>query len=158
MVKNLAKEIEIEIDGSVFTVELLEKEAPKTCNAVLDVLAARGGSIEGEVVQARWSGCAVYILFPHLLPEVLEIEGVQGRIYGHQGDVLLIDFRNPTRYGNLDAQEFFIVYGDNAQFRMDWGPEVCNLFGKIRGNLEELKRVGERVWKTGAKKAIIRAR
>jgi len=147
----MRKKIEIEIDGEVLIATLLEEEAPETCKAILDVLP-----VEHEVVQARWSGGAMYINVPNLLPKKLDVEN--GTIYGSQGDVLIIDFRRPGyKYTGGDSQEFFIVYDSKgAQFRYFDGPEICNLFAKITNNLDSLQKVGETVWKTGVKKAIIR--
>lgn len=136
----------------MFTLELLEKDAPVTCKAVLSALP-----LEGEVSQVRWSGGALMVRFPNLLREELGIEN--GTIYGAQGDVMFIDFRRPGYVSGKNYQQFFIVYQkEGAQFRGWDGNEIVNRFAKIKDNLDELAKVGDRVWKTGPKKFAIKAK
>lgn len=143
--------LEIEIAGSVLNADLLEEDAPLTCQKVLDVLP-----VEGEVSHVRWSGGTIMARFPNLLSDKLGIEN--GTIYGAQGDVMFIDFRRPG-YVNKNYQQFFIVYQkEGAQFRGWDGNEIVNRFAKIRDNLDELERIGEKVWKTGPKRIAIRAK
>ncbi len=160
----MARKIELEVEGSVFTAELLETDAPVTCKRVLEVLP-----VEGEAVQCRWSGGALFVICPALLREKLDIEN--GTIYGAQGDVLFIDFRRPGYMidrglrqrppypPDMNYQEFFVVYSkEGAQFRGWDGPEIPNRFAKIKDDLDSLEETGERIWKTGIKRIAIRER
>ena len=80
VVTRMTTRIQIDIGGIDFIAELLEEEAPETCRAICESLP-----IEGKVIQARWSGEAVW--FPM---NALGIEVIQENATSHpsRGDIL----------------------------------------------------------------------
>ena len=139
----MAKMLEIKIDGKAFTAELLEKEAPKTCEAVLKALP-----LEGTLLHAAWSGDNVYLgITPDKLPKGFSVPQENPTIYGSLGDVLW--------YPQPHYHEFFIAH-DVAQYRWKTGNLVSNLFGKIKENLEELDKLCRSIQREGGKKIVLR--
>jgi hypothetical protein len=119
--------------GGKFTAELLMKEAPKTCEAFLKALP-----MEVRLRQARFAGEEFY--FPANMSAELE-----NQISPAWGD---ISFNADPKW-----KAVCIYYGSNVKK----SGLPYNLFARVvSGNLEELKKVGERVWVQGEETAQIK--
>jgi len=127
------KRFEIEFGkGGRFTAVLLTEDAPKTCEAFLKVLP-----LDGRFRQARFSGEEFYI------QSKMSCDPENQRI-PKQGDIAF----------NADPKwkAICLYYGDHLRVKTPF-----NLFARIiSNNLEELKRVGERVWLQGEEAAHVK--
>ena len=124
----------IDIGGMDFIAELLEEEAPETCRAILEALP-----IKGKVIQARWSGEAVW--FPM---DALGIEVVQENATCHpsRGDLLYYP-------GGISEKEMLIPYG-SALFSSKVGQLQGNHFATIVEGTDRLGEMGNKVLWDGA--------
>ena len=130
--------LRIEIGGIEFRARLLE-EAPRTCEAILAVLP-----IEGEVIQARWSGEAAW------LP--MDQWGIDVPLENHtshpsRGDLLYYP-------GGVSEREMLITYG-SALFSSRVGQLQGNHFATIVEGAEMLAEMGRRVLWEGAQRIRI---
>ena len=130
--------LRIEIGGIEFRARLLE-EAPRTCEAILAVLP-----IEGEVIQARWSGEAAW------LP--MDQWGIDVPLENHtshpsRGDLLYYP-------GGVSEREMLITYG-SALFSSRVGQLQGNHFATIVEGAEMLAEMGRRVLWEGAQRILI---
>jgi hypothetical protein len=130
----LEKKFVIEFSkGGKFTAVLLMTEAPKTCEAFLKALP-----LEVKLRQARFAGEEFY--FQANLSAELE-----NQISPTWGD---ISFNADPKW-----KAVCIYYGNNVKKT----GLPYNLFARVvSGNLEELKKVGERVWIQGEEVARIK--
>jgi hypothetical protein len=138
-------EIVIEGRGRVFTAELLEKKAPKTCQLILENLP-----LELEALHAKMSGEMFYAFLPESIKEDVGLENAT--IYPHQGEILY--YRGIMSSG-LTLSELMVAYG-RAVMVGSRGEELSNVFGRISGNLDELFDFGTDVHKKGATKITIK--
>ena len=129
----MGKQIEIEFKkGGKFVVDLLMNEAPKTCEAFLNVLPA-----EVRFRQARFAG-EEFFFKPGMTCEV------ENQVPPQWGDV---SFNADPKWNAA-----CIYYGSTIR-----NTTPFNLFGKIvSGNLDELTKVGERVWIEGEESANVK--
>ena len=130
--------LRIEIGGIEFRARLLE-EAPRTCEAILAALP-----IEGEVIQARWSGEAAW------LP--MDQWGIDVPLENHtshpsRGDLLYYP-------GGVSEREMLITYG-SALFSSRVGQLQGNHFATIVEGAEMLAEMGRRVLWEGAQRILI---
>ena len=130
--------LRIEIGGIEFRARLLE-EAPRTCEAILAALP-----IEGEVIQARWSGEAAW------LP--MDQWGIDVPLENHtshpsRGDILYYP-------GGVSEREMLITYG-SALFSSRVGQLQGNHFATIVEGAEMLAEMGRRVLWEGAQRILI---
>jgi hypothetical protein len=127
------KKCEIEFKkGGRFSVVLLFDEAPKTCEAFLKALP-----LEARFRQARFAGEEFYFQ--------TEMSGEpENQVPPKWGDIAF----NP----DVKWKAVCIYYGDNFRVKTPF-----NLFARIiSDNLDELKKVGERVWVEGEETAYVR--
>ena len=145
----MAKRISIEYErGGKFVLELLEKDAPKTCKVVWDALP-----IETDAQHAQYSGQLMFWFTPTVRFDELENPKVMGLFPGH------LAF-NPHFLHKLHVQapsvavpqEMFYVYGGCVP--ADWcGPAPVNLFANtVEGSLDELAEIGKRTRRLGFEK------
>jgi len=130
--------LRIEIGGIEFRARLLE-EAPRTCEAILAALP-----IEGEVIQARWSGEAAW------LP--MDQWGIDVPLENHtshpsRGDILYYP-------GGVSEREMLITYG-SALFSSRVGQLQGNHFATIVDGAEMLAEMGRRLLWEGAQRILI---
>jgi hypothetical protein len=130
--------LRLEIGGIEFKARLLE-EAPRTCEAILAALP-----IEGEVIQARWSGEAAW------LP--MDQWGIDVPLENHtshpsRGDLLYYP-------GGVSEREMLITYG-SALFNSRVGQLQGNHFATIVEGSENLAEMGRRVLWEGAQRILI---
>jgi hypothetical protein len=129
----MEKKFEIEFKkGGKFVVALLMDDAPKTCEAFLNVLPK-----EVRFRQARFAG-EEFFFWPEMACEV------ENQVPPQWGDV---SFNADPKWNAV-----CIYYGSTIR-----NTTPFNLFGKIvSGNLEELRKVGERVWIEGEETAHVK--
>jgi len=154
-VKKFGTEIEIEIDGKVFTAELLWLCAPKTCEQVLSLLpidhtkSVDGGMIHscslGWTMLVRWPKSAVPITVP---PENHQSLLKEGHCYWKT-------YEEPVRDERFekDLNEFFICY----RMGYTYGPQgldPLNEFARITDNLDELAAIGDKLYSKTVKVPI----
>jgi len=130
--------LRLEIGGIEFKAKLLE-EAPRTCEAILAALP-----IEGEVIQARWSGEAAW------LP--MDQWGIDVPLENHtshpsRGDLLYYP-------GGVSEREMLITYG-SALFSSRVGQLQGNHFATIVEGSDMLAEMGRRVLWEGAQRILI---
>ena len=135
----MGEELEIQIGGVKFIAELLEREASKTCKTILEALP-----IESKALHHMWSGEGIYVPMPSgKVAARLELEN--STVYPSRGDV---GWYSPEK-------EIFIIYG-RARWHTLTGPAPCNVFARISENLKELREIGIKIHREGAKKARIK--
>ncbi len=136
------RKIELELEGVTVTAWLLDGRAPKTCQALWDVLP-----FEDMVTHSRWSGGRLHT---HNHPK-LDIDGSQypfienPSTYQAPGDVVVFPLTN----------ELTVSYapGRFGWMHQDWiGTHVTT----IEGDMSQFARRIERLQWEGAKKLVIR--
>lgn len=128
------KKVEIVFErGGRFVIDLLEDEAPKTCEAFLKVLPLEGL----EARHAKSSGDEVYVQTMDMAVDK------ENNVDPAQGDVAF----NPMP----NWRAVCIYYGPKITNRMNF-----NKFGHISEGLEELEKAGNRIWLRGVEKASFR--
>ena len=138
------KKIEIEFSrGGRFTAELLERDAPKTCDAIWNHLP-----LELEVYQTTNSGQGIYGYIDfRIAPENPQVLGLA------PGTVVA---------GGVNPQslnEIIISYGLFVPFHWSVASYLpVNPFAKIGEGLDELAKVGQRLHRQGLERISIRKR
>lgn len=148
----MGKKIEIEIRGTVFEVDLLEKKAPRTCAAILSILPLK---LEGY--HYFWSGEGIQIHDPALRQIAKD-----AKLWP---DPLYPDSRENAKFNGVAGEVGFyppggsinITYGQARFFGPPRGIESNYIFGKIK-DVEKLYEVGRTFRKEGAQKILIRER
>lgn len=126
--------VEVEFErGGRFVIALLAEEAPHTCRAFLSALPLKGL----EVRHAKSSGDEVYVQAKEMACEK------ENNVDPVQGDVVF----NPMPKWRAVC----IYYGPGITNQINF-----NKFGHISEELEELKKVGNRIWLRGTEKASFR--
>ena len=126
--------------GGVFEANLLEDEAPKTCEVIKKRLP-----FEYRFQQSIVSGHAILAL-----PPDLTVERENQRVAGiPPGTISFLVRDEPV----LVPDEIYISYGIfiSRGLTIDMKQPV-NVFAQIEANLEELKQVGRRIHLEGAEK------
>lgn len=136
----LTKKIKIALPESNTTslATLLEDVAPKTCQAVWDVLP-----FSGQVLHAKWCGNEIWTRMPRLRA----YEPENATIFPKPGDIFVF------RVGP-DMYDLAIFYGTSWCF----GPSGFfpgNRFATISENLDEFARGCDKVLREGSKKIVI---
>jgi hypothetical protein len=124
--------------GGVFAAQLLEDEAPKTCQTIKEHLP-----FEYKFHQSIVSGQAIVTL-----PPDLTVEPENQRVAGVPPGALCFLVRDEIV---LVPDEIYIAYGIfiSRGLTVDMKQPV-NVFGQIESDLDELKKVGQRVLMNGA--------
>jgi hypothetical protein len=136
-------QIEFEKCG-VFAAELFEADAPKTCGAIWKRLP-----LEFEFFQSIISGQAIFAL-----PNDLTVDPENQMVLGIPPGTISFLVRDPPR---LVPDEIYIAYGTFISRGLTLNNyHPVNVFAKVTENLNELKTVGQRIWKKGAEKVIFR--
>ena len=134
------KRIKIQFErGGLFTARLLEDQAPKTCQAILDHLP-----FTYRFHQSIVSGQAIVTL-----PPDLTVEPENQRTVGVPAGTLSFLPPDPAKHV---PDEIYISYGPYFVSRcstIDFQQPV-NIFAEIESNLDELKEIGTRILMQGA--------
>jgi hypothetical protein len=148
--RSLGREIAIEIGEEVFTARLLDKKAPKTCEAILSIL-----SYEGVTYHQFWSGNGLQV-HDEILKKMAEEAGLWSSsnfpdygenpsIFGCPGDVGFYPVGNGI----------FITYGKARFYGPPEGVEPTYIFAEITEDLDKLREVGRSIGRHGQKKIKI---
>ncbi|MGD9714506.1 MAG: DUF3830 family protein [Thermomicrobiales bacterium] len=123
--------------------ELLEDQAPKTCEAVLSVLPQ-----EGEAHHATYSGSEVVLI----LDRIIDIGQENATTMVIPGDVAFTTFEGGKIFGFPDTfSEIAVFYARDAIPSMPNGPVPMNIFGRITEGLEAFAEVCFRMRRSGVK-------
>jgi hypothetical protein len=135
----MTRKLRLTIGDFTFIAELHVEEAPETCGAILAALP-----VEGRVIQARWSGEAVW--FPM---DDFGIEAPQenATIHPSQGDLLYYP-------GGISEKEMLIPYGSSI-FGSKVGHLRGNHFATIVEGADGLREMGEKTLWEGAQRIVI---
>jgi hypothetical protein len=127
--------LKIIIGEYVFKARLHRDEVPVTCERLLSVMP-----ITGRVIQARWSGEAVWLqMDPYGVEAPLENQTSHPR----WGELLYYP-------GGVSEKEILIPYG-SACFSSKFGMLSGSHFATIVEGLDRLREMGERVLWEGSK-------
>lgn len=131
--------------------DLMEEEAPRTSNAIWDLLP-----LQAACIHDIWSGPQLLIHIDP--PRILEPENLLGYIPA-PGDIFYYYrpayyFRG-TPYGRREAAEIGITYARDSRPQGPRGPKAVNLFASITENLQGLSKIAEKMIYEGAKKIVI---
>jgi hypothetical protein len=143
-------EVVLEQRGVRADAELLEEEAPKTCEAVWNALPQAGG-----VHHAKWANNEIYILTPPFAPD--EPGRENGTVFPIPGDLLYF-FIPPG--GPVSAEwreqcaatgliDLAIFYGRNNYLHGPEGHMPGNLFATITEGLKEFAAACQDVFRNG---------
>jgi len=147
--------------GRVFRAVLLDRLAPATCAAVLQ-LAAKEASM--EALQAIFAGRELGI---HVPPEL--VEGLPGHpfeqlapenqsVFPAPGD-LMYQYCPPRMFAGDDepVYDISICYGPDTRLFMPWGWSPANRFAQVvYADREMLAEVGGKVRRRGATQVILK--
>ncbi len=134
------------VDGPEVTATLLEDQAPKTCEAIWQLLP-----LKVSVIHDIWSGRQIFAPLdssPGIPPENLSMYAVPGDLYYYERPAHL-DRGRP--YGRLEMAEVGIVYGRDSQPWGPRGPKVVNAFATITDGLSTFAEMCERMITEGSK-------
>jgi len=127
--------LKISIGDYVFKAVLHVDEAPVTCERLLGVMP-----ITGRVIQARWSGEAVWLQM-----DAYGVEAPLENQTSHPGRGELLYYP-----GGVSEKEILIPYGSTC-FASKVGVLPGSHFATIVDGLDRLREIGERVLWEGAK-------
>jgi hypothetical protein len=136
----MMQRIKIEFEkGGVFTARLLDKEAPKTCEAILRHLP-----FTYTFAQSIVSGHAIVTL-----PPDLSVEPENQRTVGiNPGGLCFLPKDSPRNV----PDEIYISYGPYFVSRCSYidFQQPVNVFGAIESGFDELMTIGRRIHQKGA--------
>lgn len=144
-------EVILEKRGIRAVAELLDEEAPKTCQAVWDALPQ-----SGPTYHAKWANNEVYILTPPFAKE--EPGKENATVFPIPGDILYF-FVPPGSHVPPDMREqgaktgvidLAIFYGRNNYLLSADGHMPGNLFAVFTEGLKELAAACQDLWRNGA--------
>jgi hypothetical protein len=144
-------EVVLEERGIRAVAELLDDDAPKTCQAVWDALPQ-----SGPTYHAKWANNEVYILVPPFAKEepgkenatIFPIPGDICYFYVPPGGHVPPDMREQARKtGIIDLA---IFYGRNNHLLSPDGYMPGNLFATFTEGLPELAAACQDLWRYGA--------
>lgn len=133
--------LEIDIDGTTFTAELHENQAPESVAAVRDFLP-----LESDLMHVRWSGIATWINIDEI--ELPEIPRENHTVYPSRGDLLLYP-------GYRNEQEILVPCGPTC-FKSPAGELAGNHFASMNTTPEELREIEQKTLRDGVQDVTIR--
>jgi hypothetical protein len=136
-------QLEFDVDGTVYTADLLEAEAPESVDALRDLLP-----LESELLHVRWSGYATWVNIDDR--ELPELPRENHTVYPSRGDVLLYP-------GYRNDQEILISCGPTC-FKSPAGEIAGNHVATLDVSREELSTLEAETLETGAKSITISER
>ncbi|MBI3977964.1 MAG: DUF3830 family protein [Chloroflexi bacterium] len=139
----MARQIEIRFEkGGRFVATLYDELAPQTCSAIWAALP-----IEGPVRRGAFSGMVMFCWTDVKVegPENPKCYGLFPGDLGYYVNVHKLPIKNQINF----------IFGP-AVIRDIGGESLVNHFGRItEGSLEELARIGERIWEYGREQVTI---
>ena len=136
------RKIELELEGVTVTARLLDKKAPKTCQAIWDILP-----FEDQVTHGRWSGGRLHTNdHPKLNIDASRYPMIENPCaFQAPGDVIVMPLIN----------EITVSYAPGS-FRWMGQQWIVTKVGVIEGDMSQFARKIERLQWEGAKKLVIR--
>ena len=134
-------ELEFDIDGDVYTAELLEEEAPESVEAMRDFLP-----LESHLMHVRWSGHATWVNIDEI--ELPEIPRENHTVYPSYGDILLYP-------GYRNEKEILVPCGSTC-FKSPAGELAGNHVATLDAARDELREMEQETLRTGQKDITIR--
>ena len=129
----------ITIDAFILKANLMVEKAPETCKAILEKLP-----IKGSVIQARWSGEAVWL---QMDPYDIQVPQENATSYPCPGQILYYP-------GGVSEKEILIPYGSSC-FSSKFGLLPGNHFATIVEGVEKLESIGRKVLWEGGQSILI---
>jgi hypothetical protein len=137
-------------EGVSVRVELLDDEAPRTCQAVWEQLP-----LAGTAGHAAYSGTLVAI---YLDPSVVVGEE-NATTCVQTGDVMFTHYDANVRHGYPNAlSEIYWAYDRYARPHVpgQWVPAIANVFGRISGDAADFYALSRRLQREGVKRLEVR--
>lgn len=134
-------ELEFDIDGDVYTAELLEEEAPRSVEAIRDFLP-----LESKLMHVRWSGHATWVNIDEI--ELPEIPRENHTVYPSRGDILLYP-------GYRNEKEILVPCGSTC-FKSPAGELAGNHVANLDATQEELREIEQDTLENGQKEIVVR--
>ena len=144
-------EVVLEKRGVRCVAELLEEEAPKTCDAVWRALPQ-----SGQAYHAKFASNEVFTLVPPFAdpepglenPSIMPIPGDIAYFYFPPGQVSFPDVADFA--GTLGVVDLAIFYGrNNFLFSPATGPVPGNIFATVTENFEAMALACDSIWREG---------
>lgn len=132
----MAREIEIQIGDTVVGATLLEKEAPKTCEAIWSILP-----FENEAHPAKIAGVEIYFM---AAPRIL-LEEMENPVKVHDVPPGTVSYYPTRPYIQMFLGELVGT----------WNLYV-NAFARVTENLEGARQAAVRAWTRSGEKVIVR--
>jgi hypothetical protein len=136
-------QVAFDIDGTVYTADLLEAEAPESVAALRRLLP-----LESDLLHVRWSGYATWVNIDD--KELPELPRENHTVYPSRGDVLLYP-------GYRNDQEILISCGPTC-FKSPAGELAGNHVATLDASRDELATLEEATLQSGAQPITIRER
>jgi hypothetical protein len=129
--------LRLTLAGESFDAVLLEREAPRTCQALMDLLPLTGELWHSHFIGPALTSPLTVNALPPENPYALSIPA---------GSILIDIRQQPVVFeGKVLPQDLVIVYGTGARM-LNWsGFSPANLVGKIEGDVARLADIGHRV-------------
>ena len=134
-------QLEFDVEGDVFTADLLEDEAPRSVEAMRDFLP-----LESQLMHVRFSGIATWINIDEI--DLPEIPRENHTVYPSYGDVLLYP-------GYRSDQEILVPCGPTC-FKSPAGELAGNHVATLDASREELRAIERETIETGMKEIVVR--
>lgn len=136
-------QLAFDVDGTVYTADLLETEAPESVAALRRLLP-----LESDLLHVRWSGYATWVNIDDY--ELPELPRENHTVYPSRGDVLLYP-------GYRNDQEILIACGPTC-FKSPAGEIAGNHVATLDASRAELAALEEATLESGAQPITIRER
>lgn len=134
-------QLEFDVEGDVFTADLLEDEAPRSVEAMREFLP-----LESQLMHVRWSGIATWIDIDEI--DLPEIPRENHTVYPSCGDVLLYP-------GYRNEQEILVPCGPTC-FKSSAGELAGNHVATLDATRERLRAIEQETLETGMKEVVVR--
>jgi hypothetical protein len=141
--------------GVTAIAEMLEDEAPKTCEAMWNALAT---PMETKGIHAMFCGREIMLTMPEAnkTQELKEVPGENQTIYPAPGDLAWRYFGPHEERGFSDEiYDFMIFYGRECRIDLPLGKVPVNIFATITEHLAEFAKCCEKVRTEGIKDFIV---
>jgi hypothetical protein len=134
-------QIELDIEGTVYTAELLEEAAPESVAAMREFLP-----LESTLMHVRWSGHATWVNIDDV--DLPDIPRENHTVYPSRGDILLYP-------GYRNEQEILLACGSTC-FKSPAGELAGNHVAEVNAAKQELREMEQETLRTGQKDIKIR--
>jgi hypothetical protein len=134
----MRRRFEIQIGSEQVTAEMLDNEAPRTCEAFWNSLP-----MESDLHHAKYAGAQIYFMCPR--PILDEWPPVEGKVQVWQGNAGQVCWYQPKQF-------IAILYGELEHEEVD-----VSVFAKIiEQDLSKLRMIGRKCWLNPGNKVVVR--